>query len=293
MVPLELKQGVERKIDNLITLTKTIYGVDMERPTVSFKTIGSAAGRAWYARNEMELNDVLLTENGAKFIERTVVHEFAHLLDYLLHPDEFYQLAGQKRSVHGDRWKSIMRNLGCEGSRHHSYDLSTIRLRSNRQQFWWECTICAKGCFLGAVRHKKMVESWSVFYSNKKCRCAVSYVHKVDGKVVVTKAPGSLARLAAISTITVSAKVANKIASTISAEDTYTAAGISKVKGVLKIRLTNSSPEARTKVLAKGGQTEIQFFRLHRPMTAAEAIREVGVRFENVPGIKEAIKSAS
>jgi hypothetical protein len=63
---------------------------------------------------------------------------------------------------------------------------------------------------------------------------------------------------------------------------TFTVAGVSTENGVSKVRFANDLV-SRTKIMLKGGRTEVEFIELPRPMSKAEAcahLLDVGGVFE-------------
>jgi len=57
---------------------------------------------------------------------------------------------------------------------------------------------------------------------------------------------------------------------------TFTVAGTSNLKGVVKFRVANGSAKARTAVLTRSGHTDIQLQDLPKPMSKEDAIAFIG-----------------
>jgi SprT protein len=87
-------------------------------PTIRWDLRGLCAGRAYYRENLIRLNPVLLQDNVEQFIERTPMHEAAHLLAFRKH--------GGNIDPHGAEWRRVMWALGRPATRCHNYDVSTI-----------------------------------------------------------------------------------------------------------------------------------------------------------------------
>lgn len=152
-VPSNYQRDVELKIQEGLNIAQSHYGREFPFPSISYDLKGKTAGTATYQRNHIRLNAVLLVENGDKFINRTVLHELAHLLTYQVHgvPRD---RAG-RHAAHGREWKSMMNLLGVESSRCHSYDTSNSVGRKVKQ-FVWKCDGCGDMFSVGRQKHLKM-----------------------------------------------------------------------------------------------------------------------------------------
>lgn len=111
------KRCIERIVQCHALLTTT-----MPAPTLSFDLRGTTAGQAFPTEHHIRLNGQLLNENTEHFIEQTLGHEWAHLAAQHLY--------GNKIRPHGNEWKQVMRNLGLDPARCHTY--TTQRARKAR-----------------------------------------------------------------------------------------------------------------------------------------------------------------
>jgi SprT protein len=183
-VSAELKARVEKELARHVSNARFLWGRDFKMPEVRYDVRGTVAGYANLASNTIRLNPVLLNENVDAFIARTVPHEFAHLVDYVLNPGNF-SMYRSKRSVHGPSWKRIMRDLGCDPSRCHTYD--TTNARKNTKAFIWVCSHCGEKIRLGPKRHEKMASGRARYWS-LACRShkdVAKYVLETTGPVPV------------------------------------------------------------------------------------------------------------
>lgn len=112
-----LRAKVETKILEILLAAQQIYGRQFEAPMVVYRDIGGIGGLAWRRENKVEFSKTLLIENEGRFINQIVPHELAHLICFKVYPNA---------SAHGPQWKGVMRRLGCEPSRCHSYDVSNV-----------------------------------------------------------------------------------------------------------------------------------------------------------------------
>jgi len=165
----EMKQRVNDQLATSTKLAKDIYGFamdDFKTPIVVYKKRGRTAGTANYGTWELDFNSVLLMENDQNFIDRTVVHELAHLIDHHVNPEVHNVGYGQKRSAHGPSWKRVMRLLGAEPTRCHSYDTTNSAVKKRGQQkFVYRCS-CGGTMELGPTRHRKMQSGVSSYWKH-------------------------------------------------------------------------------------------------------------------------------
>lgn len=164
----EIREQVEQKLKSLVEFAETHFNYSRGMPTLKYDVRGRVAGYAYVNENLIRFNRTLLVENVDKFIEQTVPHEFAHLVDYYLHPSNFDRGVGQrKRSIHGPTWKRIMMAFGANPSRCHSYDTSRSRRRT--RAYRWTCSECGNVMDLGPKRHRNMI-NFENFYNPTVCR---------------------------------------------------------------------------------------------------------------------------
>lgn len=153
-VSKDIKDRVEQQLTDKIAIAESRYGISIKQPTVTYTKRGTTAGTANYRTWVIDLNPILLNENVEEMIGDTVPHELAHLIDYQLYPENFDVRYGQKRSLHGPTWKSIMVALGCSPDRCHNMDTSRAKVR-RKAQYTYVCDGCGNELTMGPVRHKK------------------------------------------------------------------------------------------------------------------------------------------
>jgi SprT protein len=83
----------------------------------SVRVAGTAQYKKWEQLFILRLHNKALEVYGDDFIETTVVHEFAHIIQFINYP---------KAKAHGREFKHIMRIFGSTGKRCHTYDLAGI-----------------------------------------------------------------------------------------------------------------------------------------------------------------------
>jgi len=102
-------------------------------PTLEFDLRGQIGGQAFYHKNAIKVNVILYHENEQKYLHSTVPHELCHIVT-----DSLY---GSHLAPHGPEWKHVMRTMGQDPKRCHSYDVTNASVRNKRT----ETTYCL-GC---------------------------------------------------------------------------------------------------------------------------------------------------
>lgn len=97
-----------------------IYGQSFIIPHIRMNIRGCTAGRANFAKWELQYNPVLFIQNKQDFIASTIPHEIAHLVANAM------SRSGRVKP-HGYEWREVMYKLGIsKASRCHSYDTSKL-----------------------------------------------------------------------------------------------------------------------------------------------------------------------
>lgn len=167
MITNAMKERVNAKLRECIAIANRKYNVDIQFPTVVYEKRGRVAGTANYGTWTIDLNPVLLSENFEAMLADTVPHEMAHLITDTVYPHAHQRGLGQKRSPHGAEWKSVMRALGCEPTRCHSYDTTNAAVRT-KASYEYTCNCCGVSLKLGPKRHAREQRTPG-FYSHSKC----------------------------------------------------------------------------------------------------------------------------
>ena len=195
LVPTEIRNKVDQKIQDWIDVATQRYDRTYTFPKIVYTTKGAAAGWAMTSQNLINLNPILLMENQMDCIEQTVVHEFAHIVDAIInrenHESSHDCFTGRrtKRSIHGATWKNIMVLFGVNPSRCHSYDMTTIAAKNTREKYEYVCG-CGEKMTLGAKRHAKQVFAAKVgrrqrYYIRGHSKCKFVLVDGGENRMVV------------------------------------------------------------------------------------------------------------
>jgi SprT protein len=177
MITDVVKQQVLAKLQSGLDLIAAHYGKRLPMPKVLYTVTGSTAGFARYDAWMINLNAAIMERNFDDFMERTVLHELAHLVTDRLYPEirpkdkpgEWKAAtkvivtfnAGKMTSKtktprpkiqhHGARWKEVMGVLGVEASRCHSYDTEGISKRKSKYEY--KCNNCSAQFLFGPKQH--------------------------------------------------------------------------------------------------------------------------------------------
>lgn len=146
----ELKQKVEKRVRELLDLAAAIWpdhtAKFQDAPDIRYDIKNRFGGVAITGGAEdwtIRLNLILCYENEAHFIEQTVGHEVAHLVQRvvfgstkMVEDKKTGKREVKKIRSHGPEWRSVMVKFGLEAARTHKYDTSSIetkkRARSKR-----------------------------------------------------------------------------------------------------------------------------------------------------------------
>ena len=134
-------------------------------------------------------------ENVDDYIWRTVAHEYAHLVDHVVHPENFqtrvvYTRSGRprrsKRDVHGPTWQNIMRLFDAPVSRCHTYDVTNAQVRKKPVHIY--ICKCGDKMELGPTRHKRhqamVIEHGRGYWKRGHARCGGYTYQGLEGASV-------------------------------------------------------------------------------------------------------------
>lgn len=139
----ELKQKAIARVRHFIDLANQKYpGLNMSMPIINFDLRGRTAGTANSSTHTIRLNAGLFVRNVEDYMNDTIPHEVAHLVQYKLHPTQ-RRWTGRKwvRTVqpHGYEWQRVMRSFGVAPERCHQMDTSETRVKKNVTKYQYKC----------------------------------------------------------------------------------------------------------------------------------------------------------
>jgi SprT protein len=98
------------------------FGLYLPKYKVVFSLKTGTAGRARLSQGIIQYNPTLLRENPEAFLKRTTGHEVGHFAAY----HKFHDCG------HGKHWHRMMREMGLDDTRCHSYDTSNVPSKVGR-----------------------------------------------------------------------------------------------------------------------------------------------------------------
>ena len=134
----------------------------LKLPIIEHTIKGKKAGVAYLQEWKVNYNLEILIANEEDFLKQTVGHEIAHLVAF--------QLFGSRG--HDKAWKYVMRQLGLEPNRCHSYDLSVITVKKHKKVIY-KCN--CKEHEIGLVRHKNLQENKNRYFTCYLCKGKLIY----------------------------------------------------------------------------------------------------------------------
>jgi len=163
----EIKDCVEEKISDCLTIAQKHFKQMFAYPTIVYKNKGTIGGTANVTSWTVTFNSILLKENVDDFIATTVPHEIAHLITYAVY--------GYNRRLvkpHGHQWKFVMRVLGVSPDRCHDYDTTNVQ-KKIKNKFAYKCN-CERPLFVGPVVHRNIQRD--MIYKCRRCKSPLSYI---------------------------------------------------------------------------------------------------------------------
>jgi SprT protein len=157
-------------LDAVMVVTEKANSVfprlDMQIPIVDFYRKGRTAGKAFYFLHQVTFNEVLAQENPNTFFN-TVIHEVAHLVTHKLYPF--------CKQHHGPEFKQVMRMLGGDGKRCHTYNTESVRIIKTKTRYVYKCD-CQEHK-VTKTTHTKI--SIGHKFSCKRCKSTIGFTGKV------------------------------------------------------------------------------------------------------------------
>lgn len=155
----ELRKLINAELTRCLSVVEREFGRRFPRPYVTFDLKGLRAGSASLLQWHIRLNPIYFNDHLRETIEQTVPHEFAHLVDFSLHPDNFIRrkprrgAAKRRLSLHGKTWKAIMCVLGVKPERCHSMYVPGMKRRIPKR-YSYSCPNCKNIVVVGPRHHK-------------------------------------------------------------------------------------------------------------------------------------------
>lgn len=171
MIEQRLKNLVDAKLAWCADQIFDLYGVNVEIEQIDYDLNGLNGGEADYINKRIRLHPVFLRNHTEEYIEQTVVHEFAHLANDVLFPQDLSECTGN-RKAHGKNWKNLMIALGAKPVIRHCYSLEHLRSKLKYRNYM--CTCCGQDVKVSQIRHRRIMEGTKYFHG--KCTTPIIFV---------------------------------------------------------------------------------------------------------------------
>lgn len=183
----KLQDRVYVEVQRYIELANRAYNKKFSMPRIAYNVRGGTAGTANAGQWIVRFNPVLLNENVQYFIEDTIPHEVAHLIDHAVHP--FKNMGRRKGSSHGATWKAVMRTFGIDNpTRCHRLNTvsSRVKYKTIRRHIY-KCVECNDKEFtLGPKHHSALHKKPWLEFTIRSCGHKLSSANFVRTVVVAT-----------------------------------------------------------------------------------------------------------
>ena len=136
-----LQKKVEARVHECLAMAKKAYPAHADKfnefPTIRYNIKNRFGGVAISGGPDdftIRLNLILCYENEEHFIEQTVGHEVAHLVQRRVFGST-KQVGDKTKKVmaHGIEWKEVMVKFGLEPAKYHTYDTSSIDMGKKKR----------------------------------------------------------------------------------------------------------------------------------------------------------------
>lgn len=171
MIEQHLKDRVSAKLKWCQDEILKTFGRYVKINTVDYDLNGLNGGEADYINKRIRLHPVFLRNHTEEYIEQTVVHEFAHLANDVLFPQDLSECTGN-RKAHGKNWKNLMIALGAKPLIHHRYSVEHINAKRKYRHYM--CTCCEQDVKVSQIRHRRIMEGTQYYHG--KCTTPIIFV---------------------------------------------------------------------------------------------------------------------
>lgn len=180
---MDYRAEATKRVRQVVAEANEKFGLNLD-PKIYFNLRGRTAGWAKPWSRELNFNYDLMVANWGAF-DNTFIHEVAHLVDAELHPENFeppqsfvpaarWGIARRpKRNLHGATWKAIMKKMGGDPRRTHTYDTSATTVRRSTTHKW--VGTCGCTMELGPKRHRKMKNGLARYWLRGHANCQYVY----------------------------------------------------------------------------------------------------------------------
>jgi len=171
-----LLTAMRNRVEECFQTAEKHYEVKIPRCSINFTLKGTKAGTACFGKKELRFNRKLAVENRDHFMNDTVPHEVAHIVQRWRY--------GYQVEPHGREWKKIMVEVfRIPPKRCHNLDVSSVKRKTKEYAYVCGCNGGTKQWMVGAIKHKTMQRN-----TNLVCtRCLKPFVFAGKGGSAVPK----------------------------------------------------------------------------------------------------------
>jgi len=173
--------NLEQKFHFNVLTQRACEAAGIPHMRVDYAVRGGVGGNCDVAQNTINLNEALAAKNFSDY-NNIVVHEVAHMVDYVRNDYSFRQ-NGRGRIFHDKVFYSIMQaiinilrsefeNLGTP-SRCHQFDVSKVSRKQRRWEYRCGCNVHS----IATVTHNRM-QAGKKKYHCKSCKGNLTYTGK-------------------------------------------------------------------------------------------------------------------
>ena len=143
-------------------------GLPIRPLSIKFTIKGRKAGTASRVGGELSFNMDIARNNFASFLQRTPIHEVAHVITN--------QKYGSRAQSHGKEWKYIMSKVFDKNpTRCHNYDMTNVPVRGGKT-YPYKCS--CQTWMLSSIRHNRNEQSKPIrgnIYACPLCKGKLNY----------------------------------------------------------------------------------------------------------------------
>lgn len=180
MTNTDLKKMIEEKVLDLLILANGKFGKDFPFPKMNYALTGRCAGRARTPRENLtihhprtelgmiKINMEIFKNNMNSYLDRTVRHELAHLIDTYLYG---------RTKPHGRNWKTVMHTLGDRNPTVcHTYNMDNVEVRRLKNRYIYACDCMEHSITI--IRHRRALDRIKT-YVCRTCRKNITFTGRM------------------------------------------------------------------------------------------------------------------
>lgn len=163
----DIKGAIEGKVIETLDKFENVLNTRIPIPNVHFDVRGTRSGYSHFSKGLVNFNIELAKINSDDFVSKTVPHEVAHWVQRFKYG--YVNSLGKKITPHGKEWKYLMRSIGLNPVRCHSYDVTNVKTK----QYKTVKFACSCQTFnLTMIRYNRYLKG--TVYTCKRCKSPIT-----------------------------------------------------------------------------------------------------------------------